>query len=371
MVRRIRRMDATRTRRCWEAGNLRGSRRLIDVRLALVYHPLYREHLASVAHAERPERVEAVLEGVADLHLGSDLVEVEARAAEVSEILRVHDPSVVRIVEELSSAGGGFIDADTGVGPQSGYAALVAAGAGLTAIESLRSGEADLAFCAVRPPGHHATPMRSMGFCLYNNVAITAAALVDAGERVMVIDIDAHHGNGTEAAFIAEPGVMYVSVHQWPLYPGTGRHDEIGVEGGLGTNVNIPMPAGSTGDAYLEAWDEIVEPAIERFAPGWLLISAGFDADRRDPLTELGLSAGDYADLGARIAAVAPSRKTMVVLEGGYNLEALQQGTTALLASMLGERVRPEHSTSGGPGRQQVRSLVQWWNSVGAELTGR
>jgi acetoin utilization deacetylase AcuC-like enzyme len=337
------------------------------VRVAVVTDPVFAQHVASPAHPERPERLDAVAEGIAALHLDTDLVEARPRPATTTELRRVHDQQVLDIVHALHERGGGAIDADTAMSERSRDAAEVAAGAGLTAVEALRAGAAEVAFCAVRPPGHHATAGRSMGFCLYNNVAVTAAALAEVGERVVIIDIDAHHGNGTEDIFLADSRVLYISLHQWPLYPGTGRHDEVGVDAGRGTNVNVPVPPGATGDVYLEAWDEILEPAIDRFAPTWLLVSAGFDADRRDPLTQLGLSAGDFADLGHRLTTVVPHGRTVLFLEGGYDLQALSEGSTALLGAFVDEDHRAQHATSGGPGREQVALLARWWETVGAE----
>ena len=155
-----------------------------------------------------------------------------------------------------------------------------------------------------------------MGFCLLNNVAVAAAALAARGERVLIVDYDAHHGNGTQEIFYADPRVLYVSFHEWPLYPGTGRHDEIGAGAGEGATVNLPLPAGATGDVYLRALDDVVAPQVERFAPTWVLISAGFDAHRADPLTGLGLSAGDYAAIGERVAEWAAARPPDLVPRG-------------------------------------------------------
>lgn len=341
------------------------------MRLGVVTAPIFHDHLAAPQHPECPERLDAVLAGLQDLHLDSDVELYEPRAVSTEELLLVHDESVPALVKQLSARGGGFIDADTGVGPRSAMAAELAAGAGLTAIDALRSGDVDVAFCAVRPPGHHATPERSMGFCLYNNVAVSAAALAASGERVVIVDVDAHHGNGTEATFLADPRVLYVSLHQWPLYPGTGRHDDVGVDEAIGTNLNVPLPPGTTGDVYLEAWDEIIAPTLERFGPTWLLVSAGFDADRRDPLTSLGLSAGDFADLGARLRTVVGPGRQLVHLEGGYDLHALRSGTTALVGALVGTDDRPEHATAGGPGREQVELLARWWSTIGAERIER
>ena len=283
------------------------------------------------------------------------------RPATPAELAAVHDVSLVDAVERSSLAGGGWLDADTATSAASYDAALLAAGAGLTAVEELGAGTADAAFCAVRPPGHHATETRSMGFCLFNNVAVTAAALAAQGERVLIVDYDAHHGNGTQDVFFADGRVAYASLHQYPLYPGTGGRREVGVGAGRGTTVNIPLPAGATGDAFRAGVDEVVVPFAASFSPSWLLISAGFDAHRADPITDLGLSAGDYADLTASLVALVPAGRRIVFLEGGYDLDALAASAAACVAALLGERLVPEPTTSGGPGRDEVAAaaLVQ------------
>ena len=175
-----------------------------------------------------------------------------------------------------------------------------------------------------------------MGFCLLNNVAITAAALREQGRRVLIVDWDAHHGNGTQDMFFADPDVMYVSLHEWPLYPGTGRLDDVGDGRGLGTTVNFPLPAGATGDVYLDALDTVVAPLAERFAPDWVLVSAGFDAHRADPLTGLGLRSGDFADLAARVSEFALAGRTVAFLEGGYDLDALRDSVAATASALVG-----------------------------------
>jgi acetoin utilization deacetylase AcuC-like enzyme len=233
-------------------------------------------------------------------------------------------------------------------------------------VDALRDADAGAAFLALRPPGHHALPERAMGFCLLNNVAITAAALAERGERVLVVDYDAHHGNGTQEIFYAEGSVAYVSFHEWPLYPGTGRLDEVGAGAGTGTTCNVPLPAGATGDLYLRAIDELVAPLAARHAPDWVLVSCGFDAHRADPLTGLGLSAGDYGALATRMLQLAPRPARIVVfLEGGYDLNALRDGTASTATALLGEAVAPvEPPTSGGPGREVVDAAADLWREV-------
>ncbi len=203
-----------------------------------------------------------------------------------------------------------------------------------------------------------------MGFCLLNNVAITAAELRARGERVAIVDIDAHHGNGTQEIFYADPDVLYVSFHEWPLYPGTGRHDEIGTGAGTGTTCNVPLPAGATGDVYLRGMDEIVAPLLEDFAPTWLLISAGFDAHRDDPITGLGLSAADYAALTARLVGTVPRGRVVTFLEGGYSLAGLRDSIAACIPVLAGgDATVPEgeEATSGGPGDRVVTAVGELW----------
>lgn len=331
--------------------------------LLVVDDPRFEDHVPGPRNPERPARHAAVRAGIEAAGLVGARRVLEAREASREEMLRVHPASHLDHLAAIDAAGGGRCDADTSMGPQSWATARRAAGAGLAAIEAMDAGAGTAAFLAIRPPGHHATADRSMGFCLLNNVAITAAALIERGERVLVVDFDAHHGNGTQDIFLADPRVLYVSFHEWPLYPGTGRHDEIGVGDGVGTTLNIPLPAGATGDHYLAGLDRVVAPVAAAFAPDWVLISAGFDAHRADPLTGLGLSAGDYPLITARILAMAPPGRSITFLEGGYDLEALRDSVAATLPVLLGERPTgvAEAPTGGGPGEHMVEVCAALW----------
>jgi acetoin utilization deacetylase AcuC-like enzyme len=327
--------------------------------VAVLYttHPAFLEHDTGDWHPERAARLGAVARGIDAAGVRDALVPFESVAAPAEAVARVHPGRYLRAIEELSVAGGGQIDPDTVVSEGSYRAALLAAGAGLEAIRRLDAGEGDTAFCAVRPPGHHATPTRAMGFCLVNNVSVAAAALADRGERVLVVDYDAHHGNGTQDAFYADPRVTYVSIHEYPLYPGTGSLHETGQGPADGTTVNIPVPSGATGDVFRRAFDDIIAPLAEVWRPTWLLVSAGFDAHRADPITGLGLSAGDYADLAVASAALVPGGRSVFFLEGGYDPQGLADSAGATLAALAGVRYRPEAPTAGGPGGVVIEAV--------------
>jgi acetoin utilization deacetylase AcuC-like enzyme len=328
------------------------------VAVLLATHPRFLDHDAGHGHPERPARLGAVLDGLSDAGLGDALVPVDPRPATRAELERVHPAAHLDELEAFCRAGGGHLDADTAASVASWDAARLAAGAGVDAVERLARGEADAAFCAVRPPGHHATAERAMGFCLLNNVAVAAAHLAEQGERVLIVDYDAHHGNGTQDLFWDDPRVTYVSFHQYPLYPGTGALGDIGGGEAEGTTVNFPLPAGTTGDVYRAGIEQVVAPLVEQWAPTWLLVSAGFDAHRRDPITGLGLSAGDYADVTADLLAFAPPGRRVLFLEGGYDLQALGDSAAAAVGALVGQDVRPEAPTAHGPGHEVVGAVA-------------
>lgn len=300
--------------------------------------------------------MQAALDGIDLAGLSEAVVFLEARRATEAELSRVHRPPYLSALREFCERGGGPLDPDTVVSPGSWDTALLAAGGVLAAVDALESGMGDAAFVAARPPGHHALADRAMGFCLLNNVAIAAAALADRGERVLVIDWDVHHGNGTQSAFWDDPRVLYTSTHQWPLFPGTGRAEETGGPQARGLNLNVPLPPGTTGDVVLAAFDEVFGPAADAFSPTWVLVSAGFDAHRADPLADLALTSGDFAGLARRAREFAPrAGRLVLVLEGGYDLAALRLSVGASLAATLGVSFRAEAASSGGPGIYAVQ----------------
>ena len=304
------------------------------------------QHLTPEWHPERRGRLDASLSGISAAGLVDAVTYEEPRLASIPELARVHDAVYIGQLERFCERGGGDLDPDTLAVPGSfETTALRAAGAVLGAVEALESGRCDVAFAAGRPPGHHAVPDRAMGFCLFNNVSVAAAQLADRGERVAIVDWDVHHGNGTQDIFYDDPRVLYVSTHESPLYPGTGRADEMGGPNAPTIELNLPFPAGTRGDVYRQAFDEVIAPVVADHRPDWLFISAGFDAHRNDPLAGLELTSGDYADLAVRLQALAPARRTVVVLEGGYDFDALSQSTGATLAALIGEGFRPEDAS--------------------------
>ncbi len=319
----------------------------------------FEHHDTGPHHPERAARLPALTSGLVAHGLGDGVTSTPARPATDDELHLAHSEAYVSGIERFCAAGGGHLDADTVLSGESAAVARLAAGSGLDAIDRLGRDEATAAFMAVRPPGHHATATRAMGFCVFNNAAVAAAALAAQGERVLVVDVDAHHGNGTQDIFYERGDVAYVSFHQHPLYPGTGSAQEWGTGDGEGTTLNLPMPPDATGEHYRRAVEEIIAPFSERFGATWLVISAGFDAHRRDPLTDLGLSSGDFGDITADLLQlVAPGRR-LVFLEGGYDLQAIADSGAATVAALLGERIHPEPPTSGGPGSTTVTEVAE------------
>ena len=281
-------------------------------------------HDTGDGHPERPDRIRAVMESLATEAFAS-LDRREAPAADFADLDRVHPAGYVeRLLAAVPDEGLARIDPDTVVSPQSGEAALRASGAIVAAIDAVAAGEATNAFCAVRPPGHHAEPGRSMGFCLFNNIAVGAlhARAAHGLDKIAVVDFDVHHGNGTQAVFESDPGLLFASSHQYPYYPGTGAASETGV----GNIFNLPLASGSGSTEFRAGFEDQILPALRAFRPELILVSAGFDAHARDPLASLLLSEDDYAWITRELCAVAGEfcdGRLIATLEGGYDLEAL------------------------------------------------
>jgi len=302
----------------------------------LLSHAACLAHDTSQRHPESPARLTAVLDALAADRFTA-LDRREAPRATRDELALIHPPAFIdAVMAAIPAAGHGSLDADTIVSPGSGEAALRAAGAVVAAVDAVMAGEAANAFCAVRPPGHHAEPARAMGFCLFNNVAIGAvhARRKHGCARVAVVDFDVHHGNGTQAAFWDDPDLFYASTHQSPFYPGTGDADEVGV----GNIVNVPLPAGAGSAPFRAAYERTILPALALFRPEFLLISAGFDAHRRDPLAQLSLEESDYSWVTERLMAVAGDHakgRVVSTLEGGYDLTALAASAAAHVSVLM------------------------------------
>jgi acetoin utilization deacetylase AcuC-like enzyme len=305
----------------------------------LVTHSAGLAHDMGVGHPERPDRLRAIERSLSASRF-VDLVRIEAPVAERSALLRVHPEAYVAAIERASPTHGLVqLDADTAMGPGTWEAALRAAGGAVAAVDSVMSGRAANAFVAMRPPGHHAERMVAMGFCIFGNAAIAArhAAAVHGAEHVVIVDFDVHHGNGTQDIFWSDPNVLYASTHQMPLYPGTGA---VGERGEYDTVVNAPLRAGDGGEAFREAMEGKVLPRIEAFRPDLLIISAGFDAHRRDPLANLDFTEADYAWVTAKLMDIAErccSGRIVSVLEGGYDLQALSNSVAMHVATLMGQ----------------------------------
>lgn len=305
---------------------------------ALYTHPICTQHDMGSWHPESPERLRAIMKALES----EDFVYLqrcEAPAATLREIERVHAPFYVEaIFENIPKSGHVHLDPDTAMNSASGDAALRAVGGICAAVDAVVNGEARNAFCAVRPPGHHAEAAQAMGFCLFNNVAVAAehARHVHGLERIAVIDFDVHHGNGTQNYFFRYRDLFYASSHQWPCYPGTGMEHETGVYNNI---CNVPLRPGAGSEEFRAAYAERILPALDRFAPDLVLVSAGFDAHVRDPLAQLRVQTEDYAWVTRELLAIAEKRcsgRLVSTLEGGYDIEALSASVAAHVRALMG-----------------------------------
>jgi acetoin utilization deacetylase AcuC-like enzyme len=330
--------------------------RLMEVVVAS--HPSALEHDTGARHPERPDRVLAVQRGIDDS--GLRRIDIESPAISRSDLALVHDPEYVEVIEVFCSVGGGALDRDTIASNRTWTAAITAAGGVKAAVDALDDLENATAFVAARPPGHHALSNHAMGFCLFNNVAITAAVLRRRGLKVAILDWDVHHGNGTQAMVGEEPHILYVSTHQSPFYPYEGEVSDIDSPA-VGTTVNIPLPAGTAGDVVRRAWGEIVIPVVTKFDPDWILVSAGYDGHVADSLADFRLLAGDYGWIAEELSHVHPPNRIVTVLEGGYDLDALRDSTKETLAGYAGAKISEEalHSPpESGPALELARSAI-------------
>jgi acetoin utilization deacetylase AcuC-like enzyme len=305
--------------------------------LVLVDDPLFCEHLAPAGHPERPERLHAARAAIARADFDLHRADLAARRATDDELVRVHDEAYLA---QLGQAAGqvGYFDEDTFYSAQSVAAARVAAGAAIVMTDALLDRRADFGLALLRPPGHHARPSGAMGFCLINNIAVAAAHARARGcARVAIVDFDVHHGNGTQEMFYADPSVLFISLHQSPLYPGSGAAAENGVGDGRGYTLNVPLSAGAGDAAYGAAIERIVTPVLEAYRPELLLFSAGFDAHARDRLAQMELTDNGFRAIVQRtLAALDPGVAVGLTLEGGYDLVGLGSSLAAVLAG-LGE----------------------------------
>jgi acetoin utilization deacetylase AcuC-like enzyme len=303
--------------------------------LALVDDPLFLEHRAPAGHPERAERLHAARAAVARSEISLQRIDLAARAATTEELARVHGERYLHQLDQLAGRSG-YLDADTYYTEASVAAARTASGAAIVLTDSLLDGRAQFGVALLRPPGHHARPDSAMGFCLLNNVAVAAAhARARGAERVAIIDFDVHHGNGTQEIFYDDPSVLYVSLHQFPFYPGSGAAAETGRGEGRGYTVNVPLSAGAGDAVYAAAIERVVAPVLETYRPNVLLFSAGFDAHQRDPLAQMQMSDQGFKTLVRRtLAAVGPQVGVGLILEGGYDLVGLGGALGAALEGL-------------------------------------
>ena len=339
----------------------------------VVFTEELKKHDTGKGHPESGLRVDAVSRALDDASLSGKLEPLTPRPAERDEILLVHWD---RLYEEVIASGNRdktFLDADTVASRDTAMVAHLAAGAALIGVEAVLDGKVESAFAFSRPPGHHAKPDKAMGFCVFNNVAIAARYAQQRFQlkRILVIDFDVHHGNGTQKAFYTSPEVLYVSTHQSPHYPGTGALDEVGKDKGEGFTLNVPMPPGMGDAEYVSVFSDVVVPVGQEFAPELVLVSAGFDAHRDDPLGGMNVTRDGYAAMTEEILRLARSTcagRTVFVLEGGYDLGALEKSIVSVLTVMVSSGERPSVDDPGDAARELVRDVrkshSRYWKSL-------
>jgi len=344
----------------------------------IVADPVFLEHDTGESHPERPERLSHIYQMIQNKGLDRATVKVKLREATEKELLRVHAKEHLRAIAATAGKSQVFLDGDTPTSPGSYRAALLAAGSLIECVDQVLAGKLKNAFALVRPPGHHAEKNRAMGFCLFNNIAVAAAAgLEEHGlKRILIVDWDVHHGNGTQHTFESEPRVLFFSTHRYPFYPGTGYLDEVGTGPGEGFTVNVPLPAGCGDGEFNAVFEQLLRPVAKKFKPELVMVSAGFDQYHLDPLggmrlTEAGV--GRLATLVIEIANEFCGGKLVVTLEGGYHLEGLARCVCELLGRMTGTLPPAEQGTPPAEGFEQLLEKVAevqrpYWPGIGRKV---
>jgi acetoin utilization deacetylase AcuC-like enzyme len=312
--------------------------RMVIRRSGIVIDREYLKHLPGEDHPERPERIRALLDFAGALD-PQQFEPLPPRPATRAEVELCHTSEYVALVESTSKCNRYALDGDTITCRDSFGVGMLAVGGFLRLLDAIAAGEVTNGFALVRPPGHHALQSRAMGFCLFNTIAIGARYLqrTHGAKRIMIVDWDVHHGNGTQAAFYDDPAVLFVSTHQFPYYPGTGAIDEVGAGAGEGATLNVPLPAGCADAEYLQVFEDVIIPAAKRFEPDWILVSAGFDPHRRDPLGGMGVTEAGFGAMAQMLldsASASAGSRIAFLLEGGYDLVALRASVGAVLDAM-------------------------------------
>lgn len=313
----------------------------------LIYDERFRNHQTTHMHPERPDRAETAYKRLREAGLTDRCVEKKPRPAPLEWLEKIHTKAHIERVQMLCRNGGGFLDGDTPVSAESFAVGCLAAGAAIDAVDGVLKAEQRNAFCLVRPPGHHATPDRAMGFCLFNTVALAAKYAIEEYhlQRILIVDWDVHHGNGTQDIFYSDPQVMFLSAHRFPFYPGTGRAEETGTGKGQGYTINLPIAYGTPRSEYLKRFSTALSKAADKIRPEMVLISAGFDAHAKDPIGSLGLETEDFGELFNMVQHVADTHahgSVISFLEGGYDLGTLAECVELHVTQLLREGERKD-----------------------------